>query len=400
LQDGAVVRLKEGRLAWYSPGAGDAPRFLDESDAREAFLAAQALPGSTAYFAVPGADARLCQLEVSAQEKKHIQKSLPFMLEEGLVADIEELHFSSLMQGKTSMAVAVCSVEKMAQWQALLADFPGINHWLPEPLVLPWNEGEWCVVVDGGTAIVRTGPSAGFSVELNTLGIMLESARLDSTPPQAIIVYGQNQSEDTAYVPSSLQQRVQWRRGELGSALMLAQNPGSALNLLQGDFGARLPLARWAKQWRAVAAVVGIAFCVQLGATYAELAALERENLALRQAVEQSYRKAYPRGAMVDPEKQLKRQLGALRGSSQTGGFVSLLSSVGEVINSNPGTDIASINYNQKGDEIRMNITAKDYEAVESIRTAMTSAGLRATMESSNAQGDKVRARLRVGAGS
>ena len=45
---------------------------------------------------------------------------------------------------------------------------------------------------------------------------------------------------------------------------------------------------------------------------------------------------------------------------------------------------------------MRMNIVAKDFEGVEQLRSRINEAGLQAIMESSNAQGDKVRARLRV----
>ena len=46
---------------------------------------------------------------------------------------------------------------------------------------------------------------------------------------------------------------------------------------------------------------------------------------------------------------------------------------------------------------MRMNIVAANYEAVEKVRENINSAGLQAVMESSSAQGNKVRARLRVG---
>jgi len=114
--------------------------------------------------------------------------------------------------------------------------------------------------------------------------------------------------------------------------------------------------------------------------------------------VQDSYRNAYPKGAVVDAEKQLRRQLDALRGSGQTSGFVSLMDRVGAVIAGSPGTTIASINYNDKGDEMRMNIVAADFESVEQVRARINQAGLQAVMESSSAQGERVRARLRVGA--
>ena len=98
----------------------------------------------------------------------------------------------------------------------------------------------------------------------------------------------------------------------------------------------------------------------------------------------------------MDAEKQLRRQLDALRGSAQTSGFVSLIDRVGSVIASSPGTTIATINYSDKSEEMRMNIQAADFEAVEQMREDINKAGLQAVMESSSAQGDRVRARLRV----
>ena len=46
---------------------------------------------------------------------------------------------------------------------------------------------------------------------------------------------------------------------------------------------------------------------------------------------------------------------------------------------------------------MRMNIVAADFEAVEQVRAEINKSGLQAVMESSSAQGDRVRARLRVG---
>ena len=400
MQDCAVIRLKEGRLAWYPPGAGAVPHYLDDEVVREQLRATVNQPGSTVYFAAPGVDVRLCQFDISQEEKKHLDKSLPFMLEEELIGDVEDLHFAWAIHDKLKLTVAICCRSKMQQWQKMLESLPGINCWITEPMLLPWQPGEWCVVVEPELVVVRTGSFEGFSIERELAVSMLGAANDSAELPGTVIVYGQDQEKDTALFPDELRDRIQWRRGDLASALLLNPSPMQAPNLLQGSFSLRLPLARWAKQWRAVAAVVGLAFCVQLAATYAEFVSLERKNTELRLAVELSYRKAYPRGAMVDAEKQLSRQLGALRGSSQASGFVSLINRVGEVIANSPGTGIASINYNDKGDEVRMNITARNFEAVDNIRTAMNSAGLSATMESSNAQGDQVRARMRVGAGS
>lgn len=392
-----IIRVVQGRLAWYPPGASAEPQWLDNDVAGENLRAAVAQQRVAPCFAVPGEDLRLLKVEVSAQEKKHIGKSLAFLLEEQVAADIEELHFASVALDKTQLAVAICTVEKMEGWQAMLADYPGIKQWIPEPLLLPWQAGEWCVVHDGDDAIVRTGECEGFTIESEMLPVLLTAALDEQEQPAAVICYGRDQEADIALFPASLQDRVQWRQGNLYSARMLSEGGNTPLNLLQGEYAVRLPLARWGREWRAVAVAFGIAFALQLVATYTDYLNLKRENLALRGAVEQSYRKAYPRGAMVDAEKQLRRQLGALRGTGETSGFVGLLERAGEVIAGTPGTSIATINYNDKGGEMRLNILAEDFEAVERVREEINKAGLQAVMESSSAQGDKVRARLRVG---
>lgn len=397
MQNICVIRLVDEQLAWYPPGSGEGPQWLDTAPARENLRAALAQRRVNLCFAVPGADVRLLPLSVSPEEKKHIGKSLPFMLEEQVAADIDELHFASCSLDKSQLGVGICALDRMLDWQARLQDYPGINQWVPEPLLLPWQPGEWCLVLDGEQVIVRTGACDGFSIERALAPALLSSAMQEGAPPQAVIVYGTDQAADTALLPADLQGAVQWRRGNLHAALLLSDQAQKPLNLLQGAFAPRLPLERWWRQWRPVAAVFALAFALQLIVTYADYHKLQTQNLALRTAVQDSYRKAYPKGAVVDAEKQLRRQLDALRGSAQSSGFVSLMERVGGVIASRPGTSIASINYNDKGDEMRMNIVAVDYAAVEQVREDMNKAGLQAVMESSSAQGDRVRARLRVG---
>jgi type II secretion system protein L len=391
-----VIRLLDGRLAWYPPGAGDEPLWLDDEEARARLRGALAKREFRPCFAAPGEDVRLLRLSITAEEKKHIARSLPYMLEESVAQDIEDLHFASLALDKLELAVAICSREKMACWQQSLAELGSIRPWIPEPLLLPWQAGEWCLLLEQGRAVARVGQTAGFCVETDMLSAMLEAA-LREGEPDAVIVYGSNQQRDLALLPGQLQDKVQWRAGSFSSAMLLSDGGVHGLDLLQGDYSPRLPLGRWWRQWRVAAVVFAVAFGLQLAATYADYHKLKNENLALRGAVEQSYRRAYPRGAVVDAEKQLRRQLDALRGSAQSSGFISLVDEVGGVIAGKPGTSIASLNYNDKSGEMRMNIVSANFEEVEQVREAINEAGLEAVMESSSAQGDKVRARLRVG---
>lgn len=395
--DSALIRLVGGQLCWYPPGVEEGPRALDSEDER-ARLQAYATQGrGKLLFAVPGTDVSLTRVEYAPSEKKHLARALPFTLEEQLVSEVENLHFAMEMLDKQSIGVAICDRAAMADWQDQLSACPSVTAWVAEPQLLPWQAGEWTVVIEAGYAIARTGQCEGFSIELELLEQMLMAAMTEIDLPQAVIIYGQDQAADCTRVPEALRELVQWRHGDLCAAMLLRQEDAIAVNLLQGDYAQRLPLQRWWLEWRTVAAVFAAAFLLQLIAGYSSYLSLERENLALRQEIQNSYRQAFPKGALVDAEKQVRRQLDALRGTAQSSGFISLMSRVGEIIASKPGAAIASINYNEKGGEMRINITAADFAAVEAIRTAMTEGGLEAVMENSNVQGDQVRARLRVG---
>ena len=228
------------------------------------------------------------------------------------------------------------------------------------------------------------------------LPLLLNAVIEAGQSPEAIILYGEDQAEDIALLPADLREMVQWRKGDLYAAMLLAELPSHGLNLRQGEWAVRLPLKRWWQQWRVAATVFGAAVAVHMLATWADYRQLQEENLALRGAVQESYRQAFPRGAVVDPEKQLRRQLESLSGSTQSSGFVALLGKVAEVVKVADGS-VVSINYNDKAAELRLNLLAANYEAVERIRNGFTEAGLEATLENSSAQGDKVRARMRVG---
>lgn len=401
MQDKVVIRLIDDQLAWYPPGMDAPAQSLESEQAMDRLLQMAAEPRANLCFAVPGTDVTLVKSQFSAAEKKHINKALPFALEEQLVSDIEDLHFSTELLDQSSLCAAICATQKMRDWDELLIDIPNLNQWIPESQLLPWEAGQWTIVLEQDYAIVRTSACEGFSLERDSLANMLQALMHETQElPSTVVVYGQDQSSDTALLPDSLHELMQWRHGDFRAAMMLAQNDNPAVNLLQGEFGQRLPLQRWWQEWRLVAAVFFAAFCLQLISGYGNFLGLERQNLTLRQEIESSARQVFPRGALSQPEKQLKRELNSLKGTAQSSGFVHMISRVGEIVAKKPGASIASINYNDKSDEMRINLTAKNFEEVEAIRTAMTGAGLEAVMENSNSQGDQVRARLRVGAGS
>ncbi len=397
MRESAVVRLVGDQLYWYPPGRGDDPISLADSEQQSQLQEILRARQSPVLFAVPGTEVRLQELSVSANEKRHIAKSLPFLLEEEFASDIEDLHIASAPLRADSLAVASCAHHCLGDWRVLLEELSGINQWVPEPLLLPWRVGEISLVIEAGRVVARSGECEGFAVESELLSAML--AALPESDISSIILYGQDQQQELALIPESLRARVQWRRGGFSAALLLSEDVGKPLNLLQGEYAAQLPLKRWWKLWRWPLVGLGVAFVLQLLATYADYSQLQSENLRLRQSMESAYRQAVPRGAIADPERQLQRKLNDLRGGGVTAAFVTLLEQVGNVVQAERRAQINTINFSGRSGELRLNLVVPDFKAVERIRSSLNAAGLKATVESSNSQGDEVRARMKVQGG-
>lgn len=395
MQQPVVVRSVDGELVWYPPGNSGQALALSERGELSRLQATAGARRAPLVFAVPGADVVLREVSFKASEKRHIAGSLPYLLEDEFAADIETLHFASRPVSRLSLGVAACARARMSEWDELLDELPELPNWVPEALLLPWQSGELTLVIGPENVLARTGANTGFSIERELAPAILSSLA-EENEYSSVIVYGMEQQSDQTLLPEAFISLLQWRTGDFGSALMLSENGAQLLNLRQGDFGSSLPLGQWWRQWRLVAAVFAVAFCLQLTSTWFDYSQLEDQNLHLRQQIEAAYREAVPRGAVVDPEKQLQRKLSELRGGVQGAGFVSVVEKIGRVVQAQKGAQLTSINFNDKVGDVRLNIVVPDFKAVEAIREGMAGAGLEATTENSNAQGDLVRARLKV----
>ncbi len=394
MRESAVIRLLDNTLVWYPPGSSDDPRSLEDEGEREQLAALAAARRAPVLFAVPGGDVSLREVSISAAEKRHIAKSLPFMLEDDFAGDVENLHFASRELDKLELGVAACTHDAMERWQALMEQLPSAAQWVPEPLLLPWRAGELCIVIEDQQLVVRSAANEGFTAERGLAASMLGTLPEDTA--DTVIVYGLDQAADTELLPTWMRERMQWRTGNFAAALMLAEEERQPLNLRQGDYGANLPLEQWWRQWRLVAGVFGAAFLLQVGSTYANYSNLEKENLQLRRQIESAYRQVVPRGAVVDAERQLTRQLEDLRGGGQSISFVSLMDRIGGVVAKQQGAQVATINFSDKLGDVRINLVAPDFNAVEAIRASLEEQGMNATTENTNRQGNVVRARLKV----
>ncbi|EED33804.1 general secretion pathway protein L [gamma proteobacterium NOR5-3] len=391
----SVICLRDDALYWLDAGQA-CDLGADASDKRDPLREVLAQREHGVVFAVPGGDVRLLELSVSPEERKHLGASLPFMLEESLTDTIEDVHFARTPLDRDRYAVAMVDRASMLRWAEELGELASLVPWVPEPLLLPWSPGEWTLVLDSDSALLRYGRCLGTRIENALLPTLLETLAQESSP-ERVIVYGEDETADLARLGPLGTPGIQWRKGGLAAALLLHDPATPAVNLLQGDFAPQLPYRRWWGQWRRIAALLLVALSIHLVGGWLDLQRLERENRVLRTEIQSVYREVNPRGAVVDAQKQLLRQLDGLRGGATGTTFTGLLSPLAELFSPPGSLVLASLSYSQRNAELRVNLLAANFADVESLRVALEAAGYAASLESSSRSGDRVRARLRVG---
>ena len=378
IENPSVVIWQDGAPVLWRAGALEAEAISDET----------VLPSSV-VIGLPSDDVRTAVLEVSADERKHLARSLPFMMEEQVADDVDDLHFVFAPTGEENYLVAFTRKAQMASWIEALPGSEELKLFSPEALCLPLQANECCVVVNADEAVLRWSDAQGARVDLTLLSVVL-----DSLPalPDSLVIYGTDRDTVLAHLSEEQATRVDWRQGGWGALLMLSQ-PASSINLRQGAFAPRLPLGKWWGIWKTVAIAAGLAVTLQLIADLSQYQTLESRNLELRSVIQETYRKANPRGAVVDVEKQLNRQLSEFAGGDGIAAFTPRLVDVVTATLAHDGR-VTSVNYS--AGQLRLNLTADNFAAVERIRQQLEQSGLKATLETSNARGDEVRARLRV----
>jgi type II secretion system protein L len=338
------------------------------------------------------------ELELGEGERKYASNTVPFLVEDQLADEIETLHFAL---DKSADHVAIMDKALLSDCLAPFQDFDfNIDSCIPAQMLLPYQENCWLLHYDGTYCIIRTGKTSGFIIHKELLPTFLTSlVEKHGMPTAGIKAFVDEQHQDSeliALFPEALAEKLSVENKPLLTVAAANSDITEEINLLQGEF---ITSTQWVKvwnRWRLAAYALLALVVLQTGASYFEYNSLAKDNLAMRQNMEKLYRELFPRGVVVNPEHQMRTQLNELRKNSGGNNFVSQYATIGKVLNQFQGALLSSMNYDGNRGEFRLNLTLADYQAVDKLRSRLAAAGLVADLLSSNADNDRVQARLRI----
>jgi general secretion pathway protein L len=107
---------------------------------------------------------------------------------------------------------------------------------VPEPLLLPWQDGDWSVLLENRRAVARLGRWDGFATERDTLGLLLSQALAEAgdAKPRRLRIWGVATAEFFEPALAELERNIETGPLEPLQLYAATYQPGTTLNLLQG----------------------------------------------------------------------------------------------------------------------------------------------------------------------
>lgn len=355
---------------------------------------------------VPACDVLLKRLKVPAKSNKAMRLAVPYMLEDSLAEEVEQLFFAYAELANDSDGnncfTAIVAHNQMQQWLSWLADAEiETKSILPDVLAMPINDNGWSAIALGNSVqqqvIVRQGLWQGFALDTSAWQLQCQVFAHQQEADEAEALEQQTCIEIQAYSPlaNSEQLSVSAMPEELPLALM-AQSQSSKLNrfnLLQGQYKIKESRSHTGQQWLWVAGVAMFALLLSLGHKSVQLWNLNAEQESVKQAIVASYKKVFPKTKRVRVstiKSQLNRELALLGGVSDGQGFLAMLAKVQPAFAKVPALKPETVKFDGKRQELRIQAIAKDYQAFEQFSVALVAANLTVKQGSQSNQGEQV----------
>ncbi len=343
---------------------------------------------------LPASEVLITRVVLPAGRRKRQIQAVPFILEESLAADVEELHF--VLGSPTedhSCPVAVIARKRLDIWLNLLAEADIEPAYMtPDVLAVPFHESP-SILIDGQMVLCRTGVQDGFAFELANL----EGLRPEATGDDAgFVLYGQGDKKD---LPATIGNHIKAEHaGNTGVVELLASgfSEENSINLLQGDYS---PHAQWKRlwiNWRLPAGLALTALILALGVHLERYYTLKQKDSLLTKRIEHLYSEVFPEAQrIVNPQAQMEHNLRQLREKTgTTGGFLPLLNRAAPLMKAADGFSLEGLHYHEG--RLDMEIRLTNLYALDDLKNKLTNQGLAVTIRTASSLDGGVQARLQV----
>ena len=347
----------------------------------------------------------LTSVNTRARKTKHLQKAIPYALEDEVADDVENLHFAiGQRYGENDYPVAVIEKSSLDLILEILADadiFPDVLT--ADVFGLPIREDTWTLLIEDERALVRTSQYQGFTIDLHNLQqILTSSLRQAETTPIELNVYRCDSQESGVKkfnFPINTNELDDCPPGLFADGL----DENVYINLLQSKYQKKDKRHRQYAPWKMAAILFGVWIGLSIVSVMIDHARLSKEEKHLNAQIETLMRQTFPDmhnvsadSARIKMEARLKNFISSANDGSQAG-FMELLAMSGESMRQAGKVDINTMNY--RDGKLNVSVKSSDVQMLDRVKQALNSKNYLAEIQSANTQGSVVEAKLVISKG-
>ncbi|MEZ9645286.1 type II secretion system protein GspL [Vibrio sp. 10N.261.52.C2] len=325
---------------------------------------------------LPGNECLIKRVEIPKGAARQFDSMLPFLLEDEVAQDIEDLHLTILEKDATH--ATVCGVERDWLKQAL-DTFREANiifrKVLPDTLALPLEDQGISALQIDQHWLLRQSNYQAVSINEAWLAMFLQSdwvALDDEEQSPTIFSYTALPSDDV-----QLQSGIEWQAkpAELVMSLLSQQAITSGVNLLTGTFKTKSSFSKYWRVWQKVAIAACLLVAVIVTQQALKVQQYEAQAEAYRTESERIFRSVLPGKQRIPTVSYLKRQMndeakkygGSGDGDSLLGWLALLPETLGQV----KAIEVNSIRYDGNRSEVRLEAKSTDFQYFETARVKL-----------------------------
>ncbi|MBW0295983.1 type II secretion system protein GspL [Shewanella xiamenensis] len=309
---------------------------------------------------VPASAMTLTSVNLPEKGQRQALKALPFMLEESIAEDVDAMHFTVGPRNGDALSVVAVAHEQMQTWLSCLAEAGlKVKRIVPDCLALPLQECQWAAMRFGNELLLRTGLGTGHSLPLSWLPVAMKQLTAQ-TDVVSVASYTEMALDGVELKPQPLDLPM----------LVLARGILHApINLLTGVYTPKREYSKHLLQWKNAAIVLAIAIVLSLVNKGLTIHQVNGQIADLKAQSEAIYQQVIPGNSrIVNLRSQMESQLRALQGQGSGAEFFAMLAGLQDAFKQVPELKPNSLRFESARNEIRMQVTAKNYAQIEKFK--------------------------------
>ncbi len=322
--------------------------------------------GRRLHIVISAQRALITSVLVPTKQQRHLQRVLPFLIEDVVTSAIDDLHIVAgrKIDAERYQVIAIAHDEIVAIQQQLHAAHLQADRITIDALCLPIRQ-ESQLLIESNHSLLSLPDGSVQQLPNDSLANLLPILIGDS----AVSCHRSDSRVAVTFTDAV---------DDVDNALaFLAQQIENAPNLLQGPYVVKQSISGQFGLWKWPAIMVGAAMFTHYAYALGDWIVLKQRHTQLQNQMRQVYSQAFPGSNSTTPYSDIKKQMKALEGGGSS--FLSNLEMVSAVI-SNSASRITAINFDADRGDLKLNINADDFAALNALQSELKSAGANAEL--------------------